>query len=458
MSTTDRQEQKFIEMTTTPVNRLIARLAAPTIICMLTSSIYNMADTFFVGQINTQSTAAVGISFSVMAVIQAIGFFFGHGSGNYISRKLGSKEMDNAETMASTGFAAAFLIGVVLAVFGYIFSAPLAVILGSTPTVLPYAVDYLRIIFIGAPFIMSSFVINNQLRFQGKAASSMIGVMSGGIINIGLDPLFIFKFEMGVAGAALATIISQFIGFVILLVINQTKGTIKFALGNIKFNMYYLKEIARGGFPSLCRQGLGAISTILLNHSAGLYGDAAIAGMSIVTRIMMFAGSVMIGFGQGFQPVCGYNYGAKLYSRVRKGYWFCVQVAFVFLTVIAIIMGINATWMVEIFRKGDPEVTKTGITALRLQCISLPLSAFIVTGNMMLQSIGKATKASIVAMARQGIFLIPALLILPKAFGLLGVQMSQAISDVLAAALTIPITLSVIKEMKEAEKAALKQV
>lgn len=444
------QEEKYNQMTTTPVPKLICSLAVPTIISMLVTSFYNMADTFFVGKLDTQSTAAVGVVFSVMAIIQAVGFFFGHGSGNYISRKLGSRELEEASAMAANGFFLSFFSGILIALLGIIFSSPLSVALGSTPTILPYTQKYLRIILTGAPFMTSSLVLNNQLRFQGRASFAMVGIVTGAVINIILDPVLIFAFHMGVSGAAAATVFSQFCSFLLLVVMTRKSESIVIRFKNLKVNTYFIKEIFKGGVPSLCRQGLASIAVIFLNHAAGTYGDAAIAGMSIVNRITMFANSALIGFGQGFQPVCGFNYGAKLYGRVREGFYFCVKYAFVFLVVVSLLCGIFAPDIVALFRKEDAEVIETGALALRLQCIAFPLNAWIVMSNMMLQSIGKALKASIVAGARQGYFFIPYILILPACFGLPGVQVTQAVADVSTLILSIPLTLSVLKEMKEA--------
>ena len=444
------QEEKYIQMTTTPIPKLICSLAVPTIISMLVTSFYNMADTFFVGKLDTQSTAAVGIVFSVMAIIQAVGFFFGHGSGNYISRKLGSKELEDASAMAANGFYLSLLCGVLIAFCGIVFLNPLSIALGSTPTILPYTRKYLRIILLGAPFMTSSLVLNNQLRFQGRASFAMIGIVTGAVLNIALDPILIFGFHMEISGAAIATVTSQFCSFVLLILMTRKGGSIVISFRNLKVNTYFLKEIFRGGIPSLCRQGLGSIAVIFLNHAAGIYGDAAIAGMSIVSRVTMFANSALIGFGQGFQPVCGFNYGARLFKRVREGFFFCVKYAFVFLIIISALCGIFAPNIIALFRREDQAVIETGALALRLQCITFPLNAWIVMSNMMLQSIGKALKASIIAGARQGYFFIPLILILPYAFGLLGVQMTQAAADVGTLILSIPLTISVLNEMKAA--------
>lgn len=450
------QEEKVNYMTTKAVPPLICELAVPTIISMLVTAFYNMADTFFVGKINTQSTAAVGIVFTVMALIQSCGFFFGHGTGNYISRKLGAREYRDAEIMAATGFFLAFICGILLGGLGLFFLDPFAILLGSTPTILPYTREYLRIILIGTPFMMSSFVLNNQLRYQGSAAYAMVGIVTGAVVNIVLDPIFIFKFDMGVAGAALATVLSQVLSFIMLFVGTIRGGNIRIHIRNFKPSKERFYEIFRGGFPSLCRQGLASVSGIFLNHMAGsyggMYGDAAIAAMSIVTRISTFANSALIGFGQGFQPVCAMNYGAGKYERVREGFWFCVKYAIVFLVVIAALGCVFAQPLVSIFRKDDSDVIRIGTLALRMQCIVFPLNSWIMICNMMLQSIGRAAKASVVAAARQGLFFIPLILILPHFMGLFGVQSCQMFSDIGSFMLALPIGLSELKYMKTMEE------
>lgn len=446
------QDDRVKYLTSEPIPGLICKMAVPTIISMLVTSFYNMADTLFVGRLNTQSTAAVGVSFSVMALIQAVGFFFGHGSGNYISRQLGAREYEDAEKMAATGFFSAVISGIIIGILGIIFIDPISILLGSTDTILPYTRDYLSVIFLGAPFTMGSFVINNQLRFQGSASLAMVGIVSGAVLNIVLDPILIFGLDMGIAGAAWATVISQFISFAILLYMDISNAAIKINAKKYTPNKHYFISIFKGGIPSLCRQGIGSISTIFLNTAAGNYGgamaDAAIAAMGVVTRIAMFANSALIGFGQGFQPVCGTNYGAGKYSRVREAYFFCVKIGVVVLVAISIAGFIFAEQLIGIFRD-DSEVIKIGVVALRAQCLVFPLNSWIIMCNMLLQTIGMALKASIVAAARQGLFLIPAILILPMIFGLFGVQIAQMASDICSFALTIPMGISVLSKLKE---------
>ena len=444
----DKQEEKFIQMTQPPVEGLICRLAVPCIISMLVTSFYNMADTFFVGMLKSNSaTGAVGVVFSMMAIIQAIGFFFGHGSGNYISRELGEKHYEEASNMAATGFFSALATGAVLCLLGQIFLEPLAYLLGSTDTILPYTKDYLRVILIGAPWMTASLVLNNQLRFQGSAVYSMVGITAGAVLNIALDPIMIFSMNLGVAGAGWATIISQFVSFVLLLIGCSKGGNIRIRFSNLQFKWRYYKLIIQGGLPSLARQGLASLATITLNHAARPFGDAVIAAMGVVQRVMMFGSSAMIGFGQGFQPVCGFNYGAKLYDRVRRGFWFCVKGSLGFLIAISALGFIFAPQIIAIFRD-DPEVIACGALALRLQFVVFPAQSWVIVSNMMEQAMGRTIPATFLAAARQGIFLIPVVLLLTATVGLLGIQMAQAVSDVLTLACAIPIQIHVLRTME----------
>lgn len=452
---TDVKNNRYVMMTETPVQKLIMKLAVPTIISMLVTGIYNTADTYFVGRIEgygTQATAAVGLVFPIMAMIQAFGFLFGHGSGNFLSRMLGAGKKKEASQMASTGFAMAMITGAVFAVFGNIFIKQLITLFATgdvSGDTMKMTMEYAGIILIGAPFMMGQFVVNNQLRFQGSAMYAMVGLVAGAGINIILDPLLILVFDLGVRGAALATIFGQITSFFILLIGSSRGENIKLKLSNIRFNRYYFFQIINGGIPSLFRQGLAALATILLNRTAGSYGqDAAIAGMSIVTRVMMLLVSALIGFGQGFQPVCSFNYGAGLKKRVKEGYFFCVKWGTIFLAVVAIICYIYAPQVIAFFRD-DEDVIKVGVKALRFQTVVLPLNGIIVMTNMLLQSIGKGVKASITASARNGICFIPAILMLPHLFGLTGVEMTQSVADVCTMLISVPFAVMEIKDLSK---------
>lgn len=442
------KEEKYRQMIETPVNRLIPRLAVPTIISMLVTSIYNMADTFFVSQISTSASGAVGVMFSAMSMIQAIGFTLGMGSGNHISRSLGNRDEERAGVFAATAFYTAAIIGTAILVFGTLFSRQLVFFLGATQTIAPYAQDYARYILIGAPFMMTSFVMNNILRSQGNAVFAMVGITVGGILNMILDPLLIFGLNMGISGAAIATMVSQMISFAILLYqCNARPDCIKIQLSKFRPSGKVYGQILHAGLPSFCRQGLASAAAVILNFAAGPYGDAAIAAMSIVTRFMMFINSSLIGFGQGFQPVCGFNFGAERYDRVLEAFWFCVKVAVIMLTVFGVVsFGISRP-IITAFRREDLQVIEIGTLALRLQLLTTPFQAWVIMVNMLTQSIGYGFRASLVAMGRQGLFLIPALLILPKMFGILGLQMAQPIADMMTFVLATVIVSGILKEL-----------
>lgn len=438
---------KYTFLTQAPVHRVIGAMAIPTIISMLLTSMYNLVDTFFVGKINTQSTAAVGIVFSVMFFIQAFSFFFGNGSGNYISRQLGAQNTKDAEVMASTGLFYTLVFSLIVMLLGWFFLEPISILLGSTPTILPYTRQYLGISLLGTPFIMGTFYINNQMRFQGFTKYSVYGAISGSIINCLLDPVFIFGFSMGVSGAAVASVIGQICGFVIMLIMSQKEGVIHYTHRRISFEGRFVKEIIAGGTPSISRQGLASVSTIALNIVAGNYGDAAIAAMSIVTRISMFIFSVIVGLGQGFQPMCGFCYGAKLYDRVKEGFWFSTKMGTFFLLFWSVVLIIFSGEVVSLFRD-DPEVIAIGIPALRYQMIIFPACSFMMMANMMMQTCRKTIRANILAASRQGLFFIPLIFVLPYFYGLFGVEICQAVSDIISLIVTIPIVWSAFKEMR----------
>lgn len=433
-------------LTEGPVGKVIGRLAVPTVISMLVTSIYNLVDTYYVGLINTQATAAVGVAFPIMVILQAVGFFFGQGSGTFISRKLGAKETADAQTMASTAFFSALIFGALIGALGLIFLRPLAIVFGSTPTILPYTEDYLLMIMLASPFMTGSMVLNNQMRFQGNASSAMLGMMTGAVLNVLLVPLFTFTFNMGIFGTGVGTALSQVFGFLVLLHMTRSDKNISLKFSNFSCEKSYYMEIVKGGTPSLTRQGLASISTMLLNLVAGAYGDAAIAGMSIVSRLSFVVFAVIIGIGQGFQPFCGFNYGAKLYKRVRQGYFFSLKLCWVFLSVCCIFGFIWAAGLIDILRH-DPEVVAVGKVALRWQIVTWPLAAFITMTNMCLQTSGHAISANIVAACRNGICFIPLILILPYFFGLLGVEITQTVADVLSMIIAVPLMINYFRSI-----------
>ena len=429
----ERSRLQFEKMTQTPVPKLILGLAAPTILSMLITSIYNLADTFFVGQLSTSASGAVGVVSSLMAIIQALGFMLGHGAGGIISRSLGSQDTHAATKFASTSFFTALTFGAVLAVLGLAALPDFMMLLGSTDTILPHACAYARPILIAAPLMMSSLVMNNILRYEGKASFAMIGLVTGGVLNIVLDPVFIFGLGMGTGGAGAATALSQSISFCILLsMFLQGKTVSRFRITQVTRSARDFGQIFFNGAPSFGRQGLNSIGSMLLNVAARNYGDAAVAGMSIVSRIFQFVLSVAIGVGQGLQPVAAFNYGARRFARVRK----------------AAICWFSAEPLIRLFRD-DPEVTAVALPALRYQCIAMFLQPVIIVTNMMFQSIGKSGRATFLACCRQGVCFIPLILTLPRIWGLNGIELCQPIADGLTFCISVPFLLPFLKELKE---------
>ena len=453
MSAEDRTAQQFRKMTETPIPKLILSLAAPTILSMLITSIYNLADTFFVGQISTSASGAVGVVSSLMAIIQALGFMLGHGAGSIISRSLGSQNTKAATRFASTSFFTALTFGLILAAIGLTTLPHFMMLLGSTETILPHACAYARPILIAAPLMMSSLVMNNILRYEGKASFAMIGLVTGGVLNMVLDPVFIFGFGLGTAGAGIATALSQSISFCILLsMFLRGKTVSQFQLSAVTRSPAEFGAILMTGLPSFGRQGLNSIGGMLLNIAARSYGDAAVAGMSIVSRIFMFIISVAIGTGQGFQPVAGFNYGARKYRRVEKACVFTMCASFCFLSVIVAACWFNAEALIKLFRD-DPEVTAIALPAFRYQCFACFLQPVIVAGNMLFQSIGKSGRATFLACCRQGVFFIPLILTLPRMLGLLGIEICQPIADVLTFVVTVPFLFPFLHQLVKMEEA-----
>ncbi len=445
-------EQQYLKMTATPVGKLITGLAVPTIISMLVTAVYNMADTFFVSQLGTSAAGAVGIVFSLMALIQAVGFALGMGAGSNISRLLGQKNSDRAQEIGATSFYTSILLGLLLTIYGLTHTIGMMRLLGATDTILPFAIDYARYILIGAPFMSASYVLNNILRAEGKAAFSMIGISFGGILNIILDPIFIYTFKLGIAGAAIATILSQFISFLILISCFLRKKTIvRLDIRKTAKDIDTYLLIVKTGLPSLFRQGLASIATVMLNVNAAVYGDAAVAAMSIVGKCFMLIFSSIIGFGQGFQPVAGYNYGAKKYDRVREAFRFSLTVGIIMLSILAILGFLLAPHIMRLFRRDDAEVIAIGAFALRSQCISLVVLPVSVMANMLFQSIGKYWTATFLSSARQGIFFLPLIAILPKFLGLTGVQITQMCADLLTVLCCIPFLLLFFRDLKRQE-------
>ena len=442
---------QYQKMTSTPISRLIISLAVPTITSMLITAVYNMADTYFVSHLGKSATGAVGVVFSLMSIIQAIGFTLGMGSGSLISRLLGQQKKEEAERIAISGFTAALIFGLGITVFGLLFLDPLMALLGATDTILPYARDYASYILYGAPVMAASFVLNNLLRAEGHATLSMFGITTGGILNMILDPLFIFIFDLGIAGAAIATLLSQCISFVILLsAFLLGKSVLRLSFRNLSSQAVHYLRIIQTGLPSFCRQGLASIATAALNNAAGIYGDAAIAGMSVVGRVFMLIMSVLLGFGQGYQPVAGYNYGAGRFDRVRQAFSFTLKGGLLLMALLATSFWIAAPQVTALFGD-DPDMLAIATFAMRAQCVGLLFQPLGTVANMTFQSIGQTWKATFLSACRQGIYFLPLIMILPHIWGLPGVELTQPVSDILTCITCVPFLIVFFRSLSERE-------
>lgn len=437
----------YDKMTKTPLTKLIVSLGIPTTISMLVTNIYNMVDTYFVGTLGESQQAATGILFTLQAIIQAIAFMLGQGSGTLVSKSLAEQDQKEASEYVSTAFFSGLVIGSVLMVGGLLFLNPLMRLLGSTETILPYARQYGACVLVTCPIMIGSIVLNNNLRYEGKAFYSMIGLVSGGIINIFGDYLFVVVFHMGVLGAGLATAISQFISFFILLYFFRKMAQSKIRLGAISRNLRVYGTISKIGFPAVIRQGLSSISSGLLNNLTKPYGDAAIAAMSIVNRFAAFIMCVGLGIGQGFQPVASFNYQAKEYKRVKRGLLVTMVIGFCFITCLALPGFVFAEQVIYLFQKSE-QVKEIGVFALRCSCIGTVFLAFSVPVNMLYQSTRKAGMSSFLSMLRSGLMFIPTLIITTQLWGIVGIQISQPLADVLTGLVSIPFIVAFLKKEK----------
>jgi len=440
---------KYDKMANAPIPKLILSLSVPTIISMLVTNIYNLADTAFVGRLGTSASGAVGVVFGFMSVIQAFGFLFGQGSGSILSRALGRKDTDSASHNASTGFFASMICGCLISLIGFLFLDQIVMVLGSTPTIAPFAKTYISYILIASPFMGSSLTLNNILRYEGRAALGMIGLMTGAVLNMIGDPILMFGCGMGIAGAGLSTALSQLISWGILIfmfISGRTQTKISWKMVVWKDPRVVLNIMATG-FPSLLRQGLNSLTTMLLNLQCAPYGDAAVAAMSIVSRIMFFAFSIVLGIGQGFQPVSGFNYGAGNYDRLRKAFRFTLLLSEGIIIVVSAALILFSGELIRLFRD-DPRVIEIGTRALRLQSLSQMVLPICTTTEMLYQSTGHRIGATILSSLRSGVIFIPVLLLLSLWRGLAGIQEAQPLAILIAVPVTIPFIIRFFQRLR----------
>lgn len=434
-------------LTKAPVSRVVITLAFPTILSMLTTSSYNIIDTYFVSLLGTKATVAVGISFVVMALLQAIGFLFGCGVGNYVAIRLGARDLKRAQLMTSIGLIFALSTGVIVTIIGLSLIDSLSFCLGGNQEIASVAKKYLRFILLSAPFIIGSFMLNQQLRMQGKAKVATIGIISGLLLNILLDPLFILGFKSDISGIGAATLISHAFSFFILLRLVFHSDCPPLTTGiNLDFN--YLRPIIIGGLPSFIRQLLGCITIFLLNLSATMYGEGAIAAITITTRITFVVVSIITGLAQGFQPLCGFCYGAGLYNRIKAAFKFTVFLGTVFL-VGTMLFGL--AFIPELFSifTNDPDIIDLGSEALFYQMLVFPIETYIILASMLLQTMNYTSYATLIALVRKGILFIPLIVILPIAYGFRGVEICQPVCDIVTFVIAIPLVTKTFAKMKD---------
>ncbi len=435
-------EAEYKRMTERSVTRLVISLSLPTLFSQMITSIYNMADTFFVTSLGDSAVGAVGIVYALQSIIQAVGFGLAMGAGSLVSRKLGEKDNQSANKYAACAFFSGLFFGLVLMLAGFINLDGVLRVFGSTETILPYAREYAFIILLAAPIMCTQFVLNNILRSEGKATFSMIGLMSGGLINIILDPIFIFKMNMGVAGAALATVISQCVSFCILLSFYLTgKSIVKLSPRNISRRAYDYVLIFKTGLPTVFRQGLGSLATTLLNVQVKVYGDAAIAAVGIANKVYMLLRGAVIGIGHGFQPVAGYNYGAGKHDRVKKAFWVSTALGSAVSVAAALAMLLFSEQIIGLFNPETQEALQIGARMLIYIGLALPFLGYSTFVNQLYQSLGFVKGATVLASCRQGIFFVPLIFILPMLFGLDGILMTQPLSDLCTFLVSVPFNI-----------------
>ena len=458
----DKQEQRQANrkqlMLNEPIHKVIPKMAIPTIVAFLINSIYSLADTYFVSSLGTNATAAVSVNTSLDQLIMIAGSMLAMGANSYIARLLGKGEPKKASQVLSTAFFLAAGLGLLLMILGVTFMTPMVRLLGATPTCEEYAIEYATYILLAAPFMASSFVMNQCLRSEGSATLSMIGMGFGGILNCFLDPIFIFTLDMGVAGASLATAISKLVSFSILIFPYLTRRSmLHLSIRNFRPSRDIMKEIISVGSSSMFRSGLAVVAGIMLNDIAGNISDSVLAGIGVTTKIMMFPFSIILGFGSGFQPVAGFNWGAKRYDRVRQSYKFSTWVSILGGVLLGGILAIFAEPIIVLFAGADPEMQQIGALAIRLQCIALPIHAWVMVVNMLCVGLGNAKGAFLLATARQGSCFIPFIHLVTWLLGSFGICSIQALADVLSLAMAFPIMAMMNRKITQAEQALLQQ-
>ena len=437
-----------------PISRVIPKMAIPTIVAFLINSVYSLADTYFVSSLGTNATAAVSVNSSLDQLIMMCGSMLAIGANSYIARLLGQGEDKKASQVLSTSFFTAGGLGLTLLIFGSIFMRPMVRLLGATPTCEQYSIDYASYVLLAAPFMATSFVMNQCLRSEGSATLSMVGMGFGGILNCVLDPIFIFGFDMGVAGASLATAISKVVSFSILIFPYITRRSLlHLSIHNVCYSRDIVSTVISMGSSSMFRSGLAVVAAIALNDLAGNISDSVLAGIGVCTKIMMFPFSIILGFGSGFQPVAGFNWGARRYDRVEECYRFASKVALIGSIIMAAFVAIFADQIILIFAGSDPEMRAIGRWCMWSQCLALPIHGWVAVVNMLCVGLGNAKGAFLLSTARQGTCFLPILYPLAWLMGAYGIASAQAAADILTLVLAVPMIIAMTRKIRNAMEA-----
>ncbi|CAH2214860.1 MATE family efflux transporter [Tepidibacter aestuarii] len=445
----ESREQRAKMMGEADVRKVLTKLAIPGIIAMLINAVYNIVDTMFVGMLNnTSAIAAVSVVFPMFMLIAAIGQMFGVGAGSYISRLLGEKNKEQADKTTTTTFVTSIIFSFVFTVFSLMFLVPLLRAFGATDTIMLFAEDYAKILIIGSAFTIVNMVLNNMIRAEGNAKFSMIAISIGALANIALDPILMFTFDMGIKGAALATVLGQGLSFIYLIkYFVSGKSFIKINMRHFAPSKFMYSEILKIGAATFARQALASVSLGLINVAAKPYGDAAVASMGVSLRVFSLGIYVVFGYNQGFQPIAGYNYGAKKYSRLFEAIKISLRTTTIFTTIMTVVFMVFAKPIISVFTN-DPEVIMIGARTLRVISLLFPLFGFQQVYASLFQSLGKGKEAFLLSASRQGIFLIPAILILPKFIELDGVIFSQVVADFFTIIVTYILSRKLLNKLK----------
>lgn len=459
METNARQQKRHNDMMSLPIPRLVTKMAIPTIVSTLVMSLYNMADTYFVSSLGTAATGAVGVNLTLMSFLSMLGTTLALGANSYIARLLGQQKYKEAKQVLSFTFFLSVGIGLLVMAFGLLYVTPIVQLMGAKEDVIRPAIEYATYILMAAPFMMGVFVLNQCLRAEGSAVLSMIGVLSGVALNLVLDPIFIHVLHWGVAGAAIATAISKIVSFIFLIVPYLCKKTvIELKLRNFVVRWGTIAELFKMGFPTLARTALTTLATGMLNNVASAISTSALAAISVSNRIMVLLGSVVLGFAQGYQPVAGFNWGAKQYDRVYRAFWFSAVASVLSTAAFSVLAYIFAPQLMQLFSKEDLEMIEIGIMAMRIQCIVMPSVAWVIVVNMTYAGLGKAVGAALLSIIRQGIFFIPMLYLLPRLFGVNGLAAVQGAADVQSFLFCIPFSIHILRDIRGHERQVTKQL